>query len=47
MIEEINDKRLQGATLADEYEEKTRTAKKILDQCRAGQYFFFLLFLSI
>jgi hypothetical protein len=36
MLEQIDDKRLQGNTLADEYEEKTRTARKILDQCRAG-----------
>jgi hypothetical protein len=37
MLEQIDDKRSQATTSADEYEEKTRAAKKILDQCRAGQ----------
>ncbi len=45
MLEQINDKRSQATTLADEYEEKTRAARKILDQCRAG--LFFLSFLSV
>jgi len=36
MLEQIEDKRLQANALADEYDEKTRTARKILDQCRAG-----------
>jgi hypothetical protein len=36
MIEQIEDKRSQANALADEYEEKTRAARKILDQCRAG-----------
>jgi hypothetical protein len=45
MIEQIDEKRVQATTLADEYEEKTRAARKILDQCRAGLLHF--LFLSI
>lgn len=38
MVEELEEKRSQAAALADEYEEKTRSAKKILDQCRAGKH---------
>jgi regulator of replication initiation timing len=44
MLEQINDKRSQATTLADEYEEKTRAARKILDQCRAGLFFSFFSF---
>ncbi len=36
MLEQINKKHLQAKALADEYEETTRTARKILDQCRTG-----------
>ena len=36
MLDQVDDKRSQASALADEYEEKTRAAKKILDQCRAG-----------
>ncbi len=36
MLEQIQDKRLQATTLAEEYEEKARSSRKILDQCRAG-----------
>lgn len=35
-VEQLNYKRAQATTLTDEYEEKTRAARKILDQCRAG-----------
>jgi len=46
MLEQIQDKRLQAKTLAEEYEEKARSARKILDQCRAGLIYSFLLILS-
>lgn len=36
LVEQLQDKRSQANTLADEYDEKTRSARKILDQCRAG-----------
>jgi chromosome segregation ATPase len=36
MLEQINKKHLQATALADEYEETTRTARKILDQLRTG-----------
>jgi len=36
-VEQLGNKRTQATALSDEYEEKTRAAKKILDQCRAGR----------
>lgn len=36
LLEQIEDKRSQANTLAEEHEEKTKAARKILDQCRAG-----------
>ncbi len=36
MLEQIQDKRAQATALSEEHEEKTRVARKILDQCRAG-----------
>jgi Zn-dependent oligopeptidase len=48
MLEQINDKRLQATALAEEYEEKSRAARKILDQCRAGLIsLFFQFYLKI
>jgi hypothetical protein len=37
MLDEFECKRLQTLTLANEYDERTRMAKKIIDQCRIGQ----------
>ena len=37
MLEDIGDKRSQAIAIANEHEEKTQAARKILDQCRAGQ----------
>ena len=39
MLEQIDEKRSQTTALADQYEEKTRVIRKILDQCRTGRYF--------
>lgn len=39
MVEQLEEKRSQAVGLADEYEEKTRSTKKVLDQCRAGEDF--------
>jgi hypothetical protein len=39
LFDQIEDKRSQANTTADDYEEKTRSARKILDQCRAGSFF--------
>lgn len=36
LLEQIEDKRLRANALAEEYEEKTKGARKILDQCRTG-----------
>lgn len=36
LLEQIDDKRSQSKTLADEHQEKTRATRKILDQCRTG-----------
>ncbi|CAF4165116.1 unnamed protein product, partial [Rotaria sp. Silwood2] len=36
LLEQIEDKRSRANALADEYEEKSRAARKILDQCRTG-----------
>ena len=44
MLGDIEERRAQAATLADEHEEKIRTTKKILDQCRAGENFLSLEF---
>jgi hypothetical protein len=37
LLEHIDDESLQANTSADDHEEKARAARKILDQCRAGQ----------
>ena len=39
LVEQLAVKRSQAVVLADEYEEKTRSTKKVLDQCRAGEDF--------
>ncbi len=44
MLEEIDDERSQATASADEYEEKTRATRKILDQCRAGRVVSFCPF---
>ena len=36
LLEQIDDQRSQANAMADEHEEKTKAARKILDQCRAG-----------
>lgn len=36
LLEQIEDKRSQANTQADEHDEKSKSARKILDQCRAG-----------
>ncbi len=37
MLEHIDDARSQSNAAADDYEEKIRATRKILDQCRAGE----------
>ncbi len=37
MLEHIDDARSQSNAAADDYEEKIRATRKILDQCRAGK----------
>ena len=37
-VEEIERKRAQATILADEYEEKYRATKKLLDDCRDGKF---------
>jgi hypothetical protein len=44
MLEQIDDQRSQATASADDYDERTRAASKILDQCRAGLFLLLLKF---
>lgn len=42
MLESIESKRVHATKLVDEFEDKNRAAKKILEQCRGGLFHSFL-----